>query len=587
MKSASNPTGTVSHLHSSLQEDSYQEIIPSILQGLLYPTLSSLSSGLVASDTHEHSLSNKVTKGLDQYLQYAEQLRASEAIYFDDTVRPTNTSPMSEMEEQVNQTSQNNLLTAKQEFISETESAINIAKSPKTDTSSFLQWQAVPESTSHPGINLDANLQDDQLQDEEEQDPIEQDTIVYNTDISHYHYDCTAIDIIADSTTIQLEKPVTELFLTDDVITPNEKVGCIFVTIHLQQFLEEYPLSSDTQAFLDIYHVLSLLDMYLYDNPKQHTHCMSPNNEYVELLKYAIHLNIDVSIFPTVWAVLSVLLDTQDNNLEYVKLLQEEYNRYYECRPRKYMEKLEKKSVAIQNHMYDSVTHDFDRVSDYHDNGLTPLKGQQDKQPEAVNSAENATENDAIDILTEYPSWSTDSCEICDDNEVIYDRKRKEIQDELYKDTPVKTEENKPYIDNIDAYHMDRVLINQSLSDSLGLGLNSLLGAQHVRVATKHTNQMTDIPDHLRQISLGEETESTSYGERYRNRHIIQWVDRKNTEKIYEDTNDNDTDEMVKFNKNKARKVYGKDRNEQKDMEKTDEDINNDTYEIVKFNVMA
>ena len=66
---ASTPTGTISHLHSSLQEYSYQEIIPGIPQGSLYPTLSSLSSGLVASDTNEHSLSNKVTKGLDQYLQ--------------------------------------------------------------------------------------------------------------------------------------------------------------------------------------------------------------------------------------------------------------------------------------------------------------------------------------------------------------------------------------------------------------------------------------------------------------------------------------------------------------------------------------
>ena len=180
---------------------------------------------------------------------------------------------------------------------------------------------------------------------------------------------------------------------------------------------------------------------------------MSPDNEYVALLKYAIHLNIDISTFPTVWTVLSILLDTQDGNLEYIKLLQEEYNRYYENRSRKYMEKLEKKSIAIQNHMHDSVTHDFDRVLDYLDNGWTPLQGQQNEQPEAVNSAENAIEHDAVDILTEYPPWSTDTNDICDDDEVIYNRNRKEIQDELYKDTPVKTKDNKPYTDNIDAYN--------------------------------------------------------------------------------------------------------------------------------------
>ena len=166
-------------------------------------------------------------------------------------------------------------------------------------------------------------------------------------------------------------------------------------------------------------------------------------------------MNIDISTFPTVWAVLSILLDTQDGNLEYVKLLQEEYNRYYESRSRKYMEKLEKKSIAIQNHMHDSVTHDFDRVSDNSDNGSTPLQGQQDEKPEPVNRAENAIAYDAVDILTEYPPWSTDTHDICDDNEVIYDRNRKEIQDELYKDTPVKTEENNPYIENIDAYNRD------------------------------------------------------------------------------------------------------------------------------------
>ena len=59
----------------------------------------------------------------------------------------------------------------------------------------------------------------------------------------------------------------------------------------------------------------------------------------------------------------------------------------------------------------------------------------------------------------------------------------KEIQGELFKDTPVKTEDKMPYIDNIDAYNRDIVLITQSLSDRLGLGQNSLLGTQQVRVA--------------------------------------------------------------------------------------------------------
>ena len=90
---ASTPTGTATHVQSSPQEDSYQEIIPGIPQSSLYSILSSLSSGPVAPATNEHSLCNRVTKGLDQYLQDAEQLHASEDNYFDGIIRSTNTSP--------------------------------------------------------------------------------------------------------------------------------------------------------------------------------------------------------------------------------------------------------------------------------------------------------------------------------------------------------------------------------------------------------------------------------------------------------------------------------------------------------------
>ena len=117
---------------------------------------------------------------------------------------------------------------------------------------------------------------------------------------------------------------------TNDVRMATRKVGCILVTSHLKQFLEIYHSSSEKRVFLDIYHMLSLLDKYLYDHPKQHTHCMSSDNEYRTLLQHAIHLHIDLATFPTLWAVLSILLDTQDGECEYVKCLQEEYNNYYE-----------------------------------------------------------------------------------------------------------------------------------------------------------------------------------------------------------------------------------------------------------------
>ena len=231
----------------------------------------------------------------------------------------------------------------------------------------------------------------------------------HDTDTQQEDSEHSVEDITREPTSMHSEQLCTMLTCADEVNMPTKKVGCILVTSHLQQFLENYPPSSDKQAFLDIYHMLSLLDKYLYDNPKQHTHCMSSDNEYVTLLKYAIHLNIDLTTFPTLWAELSILLDTQDGKREYVKSLQEEYNTYYADKSRKYMLKLEEKLVEIQNRMHDSVTQNFDKVSGLHDNDSTPLQGQQDDQPEGINIPENAIDDDVVDIRTIYPPWSLDT----------------------------------------------------------------------------------------------------------------------------------------------------------------------------------
>ena len=101
---------------------------------------------------------------------------------------------------------------------------------------------------------------------------------------------------------------------------------------------------------------------------------------------------------------------------------------------------------------------------------------------------------------------------------------------------------------------------------------------------------MTEIPEHLRQISLSEEIESTSYEEIDRNRNFIPQVDgtvdsgdsldqtldsigltnspvkhtdtQRQMEKINEDTSDDDTDETIDFDNDKVKKTYRKDTNE-------------------------
>ena len=90
---------------------------------------------------------------------------------------------------------------------------------------------------------------------------------------------------------------------------------------------------------------------------------------------------------------------------------------------------------------------------------------------------------------------------MCDiTTQIANDKSIKDIRDEICKDTPVKTEINKPYIDNIDAYNRDRDLITKSLSDRLDLGQNSLLGAQQVRVAVKHTDQIREFPPQMNEF---------------------------------------------------------------------------------------
>ena len=62
--------------------------------------------------------------------------------------------------------------------------------------------------------------------------------------------------------------------------------------------------------------------------------------------------------------------------------------------------------------MYDSVIQNFDRVSGLHDNGSTPLQGQQDDQPVDVTIPENAIDDDVVDIRTIYPPWSLDTNDV-------------------------------------------------------------------------------------------------------------------------------------------------------------------------------
>ena len=189
--------------------------------------------------------------------------------------------------------------------------------------------------------------------------------VVYSSDESEEEPFNMAINGTSEDPIIVMGKLVTIAFVSDDVRIPTEKVGCLQVTSQLQEFLNHFPPESKEKAFEQIYQILQMLDAYLIDNPQQHRYCMSPDSKYISLIMYATKLEIDLCNFPAIWAVLSILLDTQSNELQYVKTLQQVVDDYYDKCPTEVMSQLEHQITDIMNAMYDSVTNDnFDRVSD-------------------------------------------------------------------------------------------------------------------------------------------------------------------------------------------------------------------------------
>ena len=190
------------------------------------------------------------------------------------------------------------------------------------------------------------------------------DTIPYAPGESEDEQFNTTINDTSEDPMIVMGKPLTTAFVSANVRVPTEKVGCLQVTNQLKEFLNHFPPESREKALEQIYEILQVLDAYLRDNPQQHIHCMSPDSEYVSLIMYATTIEIDLCNFLAIWAVLSILLDTQSNTLQYAKSLQQAMNNYYVKCPTDVMSRLEQQASDIMKAMYDSINNDnFDSIS--------------------------------------------------------------------------------------------------------------------------------------------------------------------------------------------------------------------------------
>ena len=253
----------------------------------------------------------------------------------------------------------------------------------------------------------------------------EGDTIPYVQGDSEDEQFNTAIDDTSDNPMIVMGKPLTTAFVSENVHIPTEKVGCLQVTNQLREFLIHFPLESKEKAFEQICEILQVLNAYLIDNPQQHIHCMSPDNEYVSLIMYAITIKIDLCNFPAIWAVLSILLDTQSNTLQHVKSFQQVVNNYYDKRPTDVMSKLEQQASIIMEAMYDSINNehsgsvsgDIDRVSGVVDSDYDVNDYDKDENVMHYDKDENVMPYDKDENAMPYDK---------DDNVIPYDKEKHE-----------------------------------------------------------------------------------------------------------------------------------------------------------------
>ena len=102
--------------------------------GFIIPTVASLSSEERTFPEETQTLHDKVSKGLEKYLQDAEQHQALEVNYFDDNTTGQNEESSPEDAEQTIQFSKDNQIPSTQAFTVDTKVVKNPPESLKSDT---------------------------------------------------------------------------------------------------------------------------------------------------------------------------------------------------------------------------------------------------------------------------------------------------------------------------------------------------------------------------------------------------------------------------------------------------------------------
>ena len=211
--------------------------------------------------------------------------------------------------------------------------------------------------------------------------------------------------------------------------------------------------------------------------------------------------------FLAIWVVLSILLDTKSNDLQYVQNLQQVVDNYYDTCTTEAMTQLEQQASKILDVMYDSVTKqnfdnvsdDVDRVSDAVDNDIDKIDTDSIKLPydndNDITTGSTKYEQNTTDILKDTDTkdkvphdrddntmtkvkWSTETNDIdnrflreydnmhklMEDRQITdYYQAQRHIQSTMMGDTLVKTVQNRQYIDNVSDYDRELHRISKSV----------------------------------------------------------------------------------------------------------------------------
>ena len=68
------------------------------------------------------------------------------------------------------------------------------------------------------------------------------------------------------------------------------------------------------------------LDVSLSKYPAQYINGMTSGSEFVAFINHAIQLALDLMVSPNIWAVLLILLQTQDVSASCVQIMHDYYN---------------------------------------------------------------------------------------------------------------------------------------------------------------------------------------------------------------------------------------------------------------------